>query len=251
VTIAKRLGYPVTTGNSYTAAVALDSIETAADRTGIPLADATAAVVGATGAIGSVCSELLARRVGRLLVIGRRPPAVDRLVRRLEGRGATVVGAVDVAKLREADIIISATSSLATLIDQHSLRPGAVVCDIAQPPDVSAQVRRRRPDVLVIEGGLVRVPGEVDWHFDFGLPPGVTYACMAETMILALDGRYESLTLGKRITVEQVETIRSLAERHGFRPVDLSPARPVCEGPREPVRQETQAYAGIAGGGRS
>jgi fatty aldehyde-generating acyl-ACP reductase len=40
---------------------------------------------------------------------------------------------------------------------------------------------------------------------------------MAEAMILALEGRYESYTLGRDITVEQVEEIASLAEKHGFR----------------------------------
>ena len=34
--------------------------------------------------------------------------------------------------------------------------------------------------------------GAVDFHFDFGFPPRTSYACMAETMALALEGRYES-----------------------------------------------------------
>jgi predicted amino acid dehydrogenase len=71
--------------------------------------------------------------------------------------------------------------------------------------------------VLVIDGGMVAVPGEVEFNFDFGFPPGLAYACMAETMALALEGRYESYTLGKHITVEQVETIAHIAAKHGFR----------------------------------
>jgi fatty aldehyde-generating acyl-ACP reductase len=42
-------------------------------------------------------------------------------------------------------------------------------------------------------------------------------ACMAETMILALDGRYEDYTIGKDITVAQVEEMQEMAERHGFK----------------------------------
>ena len=45
----------------------------------------------------------------------------------------------------------------------------------------------------------------------------MAYACMAEVMILALERRYESYTLGQDITVEQVEEIASLATKHGFR----------------------------------
>jgi len=70
---------------------------------------------------------------------------------------------------------------------------------------------------LVIEGGLVAVPGQVDFHFDFGFPPGMAYACMAETMALALEGRYESYTLGKDLTIERVNAIEQIAQRHGFR----------------------------------
>ncbi len=58
---------------------------------------------------------------------------------------------------------------------------------------------RERDDVLLIEGGLVDVPGEVDFGLDFGLPPGKAYACMAEAMVLALEGRCESYSLGRQI----------------------------------------------------
>lgn len=57
----------------------------------------------------------------------------------------------------------------------------------------------------------------MDFHFDFGFPPGMAYACMAETMILALEGRYESFTLGKQIEAEKVHEIAQLATKHGFR----------------------------------
>jgi hypothetical protein len=40
---------------------------------------------------------------------------------------------------------------------------------------------------------------------------------MAETMALALDGRYESYTLGKDLTIEQVTAIEHIARRHGFK----------------------------------
>ena len=71
--------------------------------------------------------------------------------------------------------------------------------------------------MLVIEGGAVEVPGPVDFHFNFGFPPKTSYACMAETMILALEERYESFTLGRDLSVEQVKEIAALAEKHGFK----------------------------------
>jgi len=73
-----------------------------------------------------------------------------------------------------------------------------------------------RPDILVIDGGMVEVPGNVNFNFDFGFPPSKSYACMAETMALALEGRFEDYTLGKNITRQKVDEITEIAGRHGF-----------------------------------
>ncbi len=40
---------------------------------------------------------------------------------------------------------------------------------------------------------------------------------MSETIMLALEGRYESFTLGKTVSVEQVEETQRLATKHGFK----------------------------------
>ena len=90
------------------------------------------------------------------------------------------------------------------------------MCDVARPRDVSKRVSDSRDDVLVIEGGVVGVPGEVDFGLDFGVPPGTCMACMAETMVLAMEERYENFTTGRDLTVEQVDEINRLAKKHGF-----------------------------------
>ena len=104
-----------------------------------------------------------------------------------------------------------------SIIESHHLKSGAVVCDVARPRDVSRQVVVDRNDVLVIDGGMVTVPGPVNFNFDFGFPPGKAYACMAEAITLALEGNFKSYTLGKDITLEQVEVIDRMATKHGFR----------------------------------
>lgn len=119
--------------------------------------------------------------------------------------------------LRQADIIIAVTSSTQAVIEPEDLKPGSVVVDVARPRDVSPRVAEVRDDVLVIEGGLVEVPGDVDFGFNFGYPPGLALACMAETMMLALEGRFEDYTLGRNLTLEQVEETGRMAKKHGFR----------------------------------
>jgi fatty aldehyde-generating acyl-ACP reductase len=218
VTISRALDIPVTTGDSYTVHVAVEAVREGARVMGIQPKAATAAVVGATGAIGSVCAELLAGDVGELILIGRRPEALGLVRERVEAQGAArVLVATDLEPLSRADLVLTVTSAVEAIIEPHHLKVGAVVCDVARPRDVSRQVVTQRDDVLVIEGGMVQVPGPIDFGFDFGFPPTKSYACMAETMILALEGRYESYTLGKDIKLEKVTEIAQLAAKHGFR----------------------------------
>lgn len=222
VTVASRLDVPVTTGDSYTVAVAVNATRRAARRMDVPLEKATVAIVGAYGAIGSVCAQMLAPDAGAMLLVGRRQEPLQRVARQVRaaagpGRHLPVATATGVDRLSEAHVIITVTSDVDAVIRPEHLRSGAIVCDVARPRDVSRQVARQRQDVLVIEGGMVAVPGPIDFGFDFGFPPGMAYACMAETMALALDGRYESYTLGKEIELAQVQTIDRIATQHGFR----------------------------------
>lgn len=218
VTIAKHLNIPVTTGDSYTVAQAVRAVQEAAVLLEKPLVTSTVAVVGASGAIGSICAQLLAADSGNIILIGRRIDKLQEVATAVRQRGcANVSVTANMAELTKAHFIITVTSAVDTIIEPQHLRPGAVVCDVSRPRDVSKQVAEQRPDVLVIEGGMVEVPGPVNFNFDFGFPPKMAFACMAETMALALDGNYASFTLGKDIKLSQVKTIDTIAKRHGFK----------------------------------
>ena len=217
ITVAQNLNIPVTTGDSYTIAVAVRAIEQAAVRMGIPMGNSTAAVVGAAGAIGALCAELLAGQVAEMVLIGRSLEKLQPVRQRVETAGCpAVTTTTDMNALNRANLIISVSSAVDAIIEAKHLRQGAVICDVARPRDVSRQVVEERNDVLVIEGGMVAVPGPVDFGFNFGFPPKMAYACMAETIALALEGRLESFTLGKNIQLSQVHTIDRIATRHGF-----------------------------------
>lgn len=218
ITIAKHLNIPVTTGDSYTVAQAARAVQEAAVLLERPLQSSTVAIVGATGAIGAICAQLLAPDCGSMILIGRRTEKLQTVATAVRQQGCPdVTVTANMAELSKAHFIITVTSAVETIIEPHYLRPGAVICDVSRPRDVSKQVAEQRPDVLVIEGGMVEVPGPVNFNFDFGFPPRMAYACMAETMALALDGNYASFTLGKDIKLSQVQTIDTIARRHGFK----------------------------------
>lgn len=219
VTIARNLDVPVTTGDSYTVAMAAQAIREAARVMHIDMREATVAVVGATGAIGRVCAELLACESARTLLVARDERKLEALREKIVSKKqcGEVVATNKMDALRHAQLILTVTSAIHDVIRPEHLQPGSVVCDVARPRDVSAMVAKARNDILVIDGGMVDVPGPVDFHFDFGFPKGKAYACMAETIALALEGRFEDYTIGKDITLERVQEITAIAERHGFK----------------------------------
>ncbi len=57
---------------------------------------------------------------------------------------------------------------------------------------------------------------------DIGLPEGVVYACLAETIVLALDGRYENFTVGRSISWPKVKEIYRLGLEHGMELATIS-----------------------------
>lgn len=218
ITVAKNLNIAVTSGNSYTVATALQGTRKAVRLMGKDLREAEVVIIGASGSIGAACARILSREVRHITLVARQTAPLEELALELSGHGAatfTVSGDIK-QSLRRADVVIAVTSAVDCIIDPADLRSGAVVCDVARPRNVSREVSALRKDVLVIEGGVIHVPGNVDFHFNFGFPPGMSYACMAETMILALEGRYENFTLGRSLEIRQIDEISALADKHGF-----------------------------------
>lgn len=212
-------GLPVTSGNSYTIATAIEATIAASKRLGMDLHSATATVVGASGSIGSVCARLIAQHVKRTVLVARNTKKLQKIadtITQETGKVPSIFGDVSVG-IKKADIVITATSSSGNIIRPHDIKEGALICDVSMPHDVCREVAHMRPDVLVIEGGLVEIPGRVDLNYDFGYPPFISLACMAETMILAMEGRFEVFSIGRGIRIEKVQEIQQLAAKQGFK----------------------------------
>lgn len=216
-TIAQRLNMPLTTGNSLTVATAVEAVVDAAEHRGLSLEEASVAVIGASGSVGLACAEMFAPLVGGLILVDEQEIRVSQARAQVEAAGAAKVRtSTQITAIAEADLVLTAARVTQPIIGPRHLKKDAIVCDLARPPDVSPAVWRKRRDVLVITGGILEVPGSAELGFDFGLPPGQVYPCMAEAMVLALEGRYESFSLGRRIYREKVREIGCLARKHGF-----------------------------------
>lgn len=224
VLIAENLNIPVTTGSSYTVTVAIEATVKAAESAGIELPKAKIVVIGATGAIGNVCSKLLVRQGAQLTIVARNYPRLAALKKEMLNIAPSAI--IDIQTdifeaIKNADIILTSTSTPMDLVDTRILKPGTIICDISRPKNVSESLLEDRQDILVIEGGIVKPPGDVDFHFSFGLPPGLAYACIAETMLLTLEGRFENYSIGGNISIEKAEEMGRLAKKHGFKLAEL------------------------------
>jgi fatty aldehyde-generating acyl-ACP reductase len=220
--IADNIDIAVTTGNTYTTTLAIEGTLKAAKMMEVNLKNSRVAVVGATGSIGSACAKILGPQSGEIRLIGRNEFVLDELKETLEKQANPVIYKSISEGIKEADVILTVTGASNEIIYPPDIKSGAIVCDVARPRDVSELVSRVRKDVLVIDGAIVEVPGNnVEFGLNFGPPPGMSEGCVAETIILSLEKRYENYTIGKDITESMVVEMGELAKKHGFKMAGL------------------------------
>ncbi len=207
----RRRGVGVTTGNAYAIVLALEAIQRAMP----DLNNCRVAVVGASGNIGGTVSQLLSELCTDIILIGSDKPASISRMKSLGLRNGRISTTVDDCRL--ADVVVVAVSSPVPIVHAEHLAPGALVCDLSVPSGVDAS---DRTDVRIIRGGIARLPNNEDHEMvGFPLAPGLAFACMAEGMILALEGVFDHSFTGN-LTADHVSRISQLATRHGFKLAD-------------------------------
>jgi len=219
----------VTNGGALTAGTvraAIPRILERFERQGKEPKRATAAVVGATGVVAFGIARQIAPHFGRVILIARDPERLEKIATSLKknlarkGAGTEVVAATDYARLREADLIFTATSDPEPVILPEHVKEGAWIYDEGVPPDVHPAVKRV-PGVRVIPGGVVRLPGKarstLDLHFG---GPDLVPACLAETMILAAEEAFDRKSLGGATKSENIAYFVERAEALGFEILD-------------------------------
>jgi predicted amino acid dehydrogenase/ribosome-associated toxin RatA of RatAB toxin-antitoxin module len=217
--VANEVDVPVTTGNTFTSAMAIEGVLKAAEMVGMDIASAKLTIVGGTGDIGSACARVLVDRVKQLTITGRTKINLRRFRQELaKKRKAHIIATTDnEAAVRDADIIICTASVAASILKIDWFKPGSIICDVGYPKNISYTPTPRQ-DILIFSGGLAKSPTPISFPIDIGLPsPDTLYGCFSESIILALEKRYENFSFGRgNITPEKVEEIKNLGKRHGF-----------------------------------
>jgi predicted amino acid dehydrogenase len=150
VTVSRRADIPITTGNSYSASGALWAAADAVRRMGLLQVESgkkvagKTMVLGATGAIGSVCCRLLAKAFDQVYLAGRNTAKLmalkESILEETPGVQIRVTTRPD-RFLEDMDVIVTATSGAGKkVLDITRVKPGCIITDVARPLDLSPKM---------------------------------------------------------------------------------------------------------------
>ncbi len=224
--VARQAALPVTSGNTYTASSVVKAIIMASELLNIDLGKSCVAIIGATGDIGSSCSKSLVELFGEMILVARNDQRLEELAQLLRSKCSRVSIEKRAAKAtRIADVVLTVTSSITTLIEASDLKKNSIVCDASYPANIAKEIKTLRPDILVFEGGIVSSeqfvsqlePAVLFWDFN---PKGGMHACFAEALLLTLEGKFSTYSIGRGgITLEKMREMTELANKYNFRPI--------------------------------
>lgn len=214
----------VTNGGAYTAGTikaAIPGILRHFQAEGRDLAQAVAAVVGANGVVAFGIARTIAPQVRKVVMVGRDLERLERSAQTLRkvNPGTEIVTSTDIASIKEADLVFTATSDPNPVIYPEHVKHGAWLFDEGRPADVHDSVALL-PGVRVIPGGVVRPPGEMRASIDVKFGESNVPACLAETLIIAATGEYDRKSLGAQTKSENINFFVDQAEKLGFRVID-------------------------------
>jgi len=220
--LINRTQIALTSGNTYTAALCIKSILKICDIARFDMSKSVLCIVGATGDIGSICAKVLSKYVNHIVLCSRKISEKSSVVNEIKSYSNCNITITNdtVEAIKKSDIIISAASSTKFLFSIDDLKPGSILCDISIPPIVSRNIMRDRSDVIAFEGGRAKFISyaniqETRWKTLF--PYNSIYGCLAESLILAFEDRFERFSSGRGAIIEsKIDEIYDLGMKHGF-----------------------------------
>jgi predicted amino acid dehydrogenase/acetylornithine/succinyldiaminopimelate/putrescine aminotransferase len=219
---SKNLG--ITTGNSLTAAYGLEGIFKILNERGQNLSDLKVAVIGAAGNVCNVMAQILADKAKELHLFYREHSENNSKIQMAKNlilaNSSISINQLsyssDLSQVKACDVVLIGTNSSKTILYPQHLKNNAIVLDISVPSNIDRSVFKDRPDVRCFVGGLARMPLQQSLDLQsFPTPKGEVFACMAETMALGLNKKFDHYSLGP-LSKSQVLDSKRLAELSGF-----------------------------------
>lgn len=212
----REFGAYVTSGNSLTAFSNCWTVKTMAEDLGYELSKCTVTIIGGGGSIGKALARILARFFGRIILVGRPGVPLDAVVAEIGLPNVTWDPSLQVAMSRSKFVVSVASVTEEMDIDPSWFLSGTVVVDACRPRSMGDKLALR-PDILVVAGGIWVLPPGAYSTFDFGLHPREVLACMAETIVLMLEGWvHQNSSLGRDLDPDFCMKVGQWAFEHGF-----------------------------------
>jgi predicted amino acid dehydrogenase len=249
----------ITTGNAYTAGLVIEALTRAIDQHKDlkNLNNASLSIIGAAGNIVQVIGLILVEKVkclnlvyhadvlssektkqeviiflkgclksknefvlkSKLIQIVKHYPIEENLGLILESISDIFRISSSIMSVKEDDIIIIGTNDTRVLLKEEYAKPGAIVVDIAVPPNTSTNLQKRS-DITYIKGGIASLPlknGE-EQHLNSVILPfekGECFACLAETFGICFEDSWKGHNTGD-LTRDMVDNIMQVMQSNGF-----------------------------------
>jgi len=209
--LARRVDVPITTGAAATAwAAAGNALEVAR-----AVGEERVAVLGFGGAVGEAVARLLVRNGLQVLAVGKGKAPT----RRAEEVGVSLRSVEEA--LGATRVVVGAATSGGALAPEI-LQTETVLVDVALPSTLAPGPVPR--GVQVLAGEAMELPpgwrrGFWGWlyHFISGYGPGQIYACLAEPLVMAAQGRTRPYAQGRAVVPEDLEAFCRDAEALGLK----------------------------------
>jgi acetylornithine/succinyldiaminopimelate/putrescine aminotransferase/predicted amino acid dehydrogenase len=111
---------------------------------------------------------------------------------------------------------IVATSSATPFLKSSHFSPNAIVYDVSIPVSCTQELINNAKNIKVLLGGIVALPNNEKIDIKgFPLDGGELFACMAETLLIGLEGIKGNYSYGS-LNINQIAEIDEIAEANGF-----------------------------------
>jgi len=187
--LSKNIKIPVTCGSTLTAWSIFEVFYRIIRIRNLNPRNITLALLEPTGHTASLCARKLSGYCPRIILSGLESDKLEALKENI-----LRLGPVEVT-------IAEDTQSLA--------QKAEIVIHFGASPEITCGNTR-------IRAGLIKLPLAQKIGINTGLPAGVIPASLAETMLLALEGKCVNYSCEEIINLEKLEEIADIAAKHGF-----------------------------------
>lgn len=206
-------GIGITNGNALTAAMTAEAVKIYSRKLGLKPNETTVGIIGASGSVGAAASRLINEAGFRLILHSR---VVGKLFDKFPDLENRAIFTQDLSDMKACDIIIVMTSAVTSTLQPEHVSPGTIIIEDTQPRNIREHEARKikKNGSLVIDGGFVHIPG-FRCGFNLRLPPETTIACLAETLVLTIEGIGTDFSVGDA-DIDKAKTVLAMAKKHKF-----------------------------------